>query len=538
MLVKELFGIISGRVRDFVFKHDAVRTIQCALKYANLEQTRSIANELKGGYKILAESRYGKFLAGKILVQGDKEVRNMIISEFYGHVRRLINHPEAAWILDDTYRGIATPRQKSIMLCEWYGPEYSIFKNNAQGAEVTSDLNAILSSSPEKRRPILQHLHHIINQLVQKKLTGFTMLHDAMLQYSLAVGVPSAENTTASEFLELLKSDLEDGGDLLKNLAFTPSGSRVVCRALATSNAKDRKLILRVYKDHIETVACDSNATQVLLTAYEVVDDTVMTARLVFPELLASKVADAEERHNAISAIAVHPSGRLPLLYPLASTNTGPAKSLLNPNSTTSALLNEVRSLCGATSKKDPTKRRTELVKALTEENKGAMLSTVAHRADRLMRNPFGCQFVVETILATDGSTFNKAPAMEAVASCASGDPSLEDHVCRVPAACRSLKSLVFGGQYDPETQQLIKPESRLQFADTFWQPVKNNFSGWAIGEGSFVVVALAETAEDEFRSDSARQSLMEALKRVKPEIVAAAEEGNKGAKLLMEKIE
>lgn len=53
-----------------MFKHDSVRVVQCALKYANVEQRRMIARELKGDYRSLAESRYAKFLIGKMLVEG------------------------------------------------------------------------------------------------------------------------------------------------------------------------------------------------------------------------------------------------------------------------------------------------------------------------------------------------------------------------------------------------------------------------------------------------------------------------------------
>lgn len=69
-LVAELFEIITGRVRDFVFKHDSVRVIQCALKYANKEQRRSIARELQADIRSLSESKYGKFLVGKMIVEG------------------------------------------------------------------------------------------------------------------------------------------------------------------------------------------------------------------------------------------------------------------------------------------------------------------------------------------------------------------------------------------------------------------------------------------------------------------------------------
>ena len=115
-LVTELFEIITGRVKEFVVKHDTGRVIQTALKYGNLEQRKMIAKELKGEYQGLAESRYAKFMIGKVLVHGDNETRDIVVPEFYGKVRRMIKHPEASWILDDVYRGAATPKQKARLL--------------------------------------------------------------------------------------------------------------------------------------------------------------------------------------------------------------------------------------------------------------------------------------------------------------------------------------------------------------------------------------------------------------------------------------
>ena len=69
-LVKELFDIITGRVKDFVFKHDSVRVIQTAIKYSTMEQRRMIARELKGEFKVLAEGKYSKFLIAKLVEKG------------------------------------------------------------------------------------------------------------------------------------------------------------------------------------------------------------------------------------------------------------------------------------------------------------------------------------------------------------------------------------------------------------------------------------------------------------------------------------
>lgn len=526
-----------------------MRPVQCAVKYANQEQRKEIAFELKGAFRELAESRYAKFLVAKLLVGGDEDLRELVVSEFAGHVRRTINHPEASWILDDTYRQIATQAQKASLLREWYGPEFALFGDRSaakatnkltpaekQEAAASADLSAVLAANPEKRKPIMDHLHSLINQLVQKKLTGFTMLHDAMLQYSLNTGGP--ETTESLEFLELLKSD--DDGDLLKNLAFTRSGARIVARALATAGAKDRKAMLKVYKDHIETLAFDANGFLVLVAAYEVVDDTVMLSKLIYPELLASKLANSEEgapaQHAAIVAAALHPTGRIPLLYPFAPANS-PAKSLLAPSSTPDAaqLIAELRTLRAATSKKDPEARRSELAQTLAKQNEHVLVATVAARAAELARSSFGCQFIVDVLLADggEGEGADKTSALAALAALAAGDPNDAEHIAQSPAAGSMLKTLVAGGRFDPATKSLVRVGPRLGFAEALWPAVKGQVLEWATGESSFVVVNLVD---DE--GWSGREELRKVLRAKRAQLEkAAGEGGNKGAKLLLERL-
>ncbi|KAL8814177.1 MAG: hypothetical protein Q9191_008566, partial [Dirinaria sp. TL-2023a] len=300
-----------------------------------------IARELKGEYRGLAESRYAKFLIGKLLVRGDEETRDLVLPELYGHVRGFIKHPEASWILDDIYRGVATPKQKSLLLREWYGAEFAIFKSK-DPSDISAKLTDILAAQPEKRQPVMHALHDLINLCIQKKTTGFTMLHDAMLQYYLNIQPGGSE---ATEFIELLKGDEE--GDLLKNLAFTESGARIVCLALAYGNAKDRKTILKTYKNTFQMLAYDANGYRVILTAYDVVDDTVLIAKSVISELLG-KDTSSEDSHENLLAMATHLKARKTLLYPFS----GKAKSLLSDDDR--ALLDEIHAIRATTSKKDP----------------------------------------------------------------------------------------------------------------------------------------------------------------------------------------
>ncbi|KAK6380766.1 Pumilio y domain member 6 [Exophiala oligosperma] len=521
-LVKELFDIISGRVKDFVFKHDAVRVIQCALKYATPAQRRQITQELKGHYRELAESKYAKFLIAKMVV-GDEESRDAVVTEFYGHVKRLVRHPEASWILDDIYRTIATKSQRSILLREWYGAEFVVFsKNNTtqqDGEEVTADLSEILKVHPEKRGPIMQHLKEMTNQLVQKKTTGFTILHDALLQYFLNVKPGSPEQT---EFLEMLRDDEE--GDCYKNLAFTRSGSRLVCLALAYGNSKDRRTILKFFKTHMKLLAGDVYGHTILLTAYEVIDDTVMTAKAIFLEILV-KDLDRDAREQELMSQIEHLNARIPLLYLMSPE---PPKWLIPKGTDTESIITEVRELRTGTSKKDPETRRVELLKAISQP----LLDLIASRGAFLAQSMLGCQFVTEVLF---GAVGDKQAALDAVADFAAGDEASEENkeIITMPAVGRMLKSLVQGGRFDKASNKVVPVDPPLKFGDLLFSKI-NASSGaealinWANGPNSFVVLAMLE-AEDFSHKDE----LLGVLKMH----ASSLDKENQGAKIISEKL-
>ncbi|KAI5288603.1 pumilio domain member 6 [Ascosphaera aggregata] len=498
-LVAELFEIVSGRVKDFVFKHDSVRVIQTALKYANPSQRKDIAVELRGEYRALAESRYAKFLIGKMLVHGDKEIRDMIVPEFYGHVRRLMRHPEASWIVDDIYRTVASKSQRATLLREWYGPEFVLFEKTNQTSESeTSELSEILAAHPEKRGPIMQYLHESINHLVQKKATGFTLLHDAMLQYFLNTKPGTSE---ASEFIELLKGDEE--GDLLKNLAFTTSGARLVCLAFAYASAKDRKLLLRVYKDIIKMLAGDLNGHLVLLSAFETIDDTKLTGKSIFPQLLNQ--SESEEVRNEELVYQVNDlTARIPILYLFSEDQP---KWLL-PDSD-HPIIDEIRGIRSETSKKDPELRRKELIRAAMP----TLLQFIASQAEKLVTTTTGSRFLTEVLLTpVDSEEEEKLRhrALETIAAVTmstavttdakEGEDVVPVPVMQTPFVGRMLKALVQGGRFDSQTRTVAKIQPPLKFAELLYDAIRQDIMKWATEVNPFVVVALVEAGEDEFK--------------------------------------
>ncbi|CAG8950679.1 hypothetical protein HYFRA_00002889 [Hymenoscyphus fraxineus] len=518
VLVAELFEIVTGRIKEFVLKHDSVRVVQTAIKYATPEQKRMIAKELAGTYRQLAESKYAKFLIGKLLVQGDDEIRDTIVPEFFGHVRRLIKHPEASWILDDIYRGVATKQQKAIILREWYGAEFALFQNDP-AQKVPSDLAEILNTDPGKRAPIMRSLLELINHLIQKKLTGFTLLHDAMLQYFINAKAGTEEVT---DFVELIKGDEE--GDLLKNLAFTRSGSRVVSLTLAYGTAKDRKQVLKTYKDTLQLMANDENGHIIILTAYEVIDDTVLTAKSIFPELLSK---DSQKQIENIVSFANDLNARTTLLYLFQ----GRSKALFPPSLAVDLeILKEVDTVRQATSKKDPEIRRAELAKALSPY----ILKAIKTAAGDLVATSFGSQFITEVLFGADG---DKSAALQAIAETAQGDPtwvappaegaeSTEEtppfvsHIANTPSGGKMLKSLVAGGRFDPKTKTIVPVVPALDFANILYPNIKDHIVEWATGSSSFVPLALLESSSF---SDAAE--LRETLKANKKKLEKASKE-------------
>ncbi|PHH90985.1 hypothetical protein CDD83_2055 [Cordyceps sp. RAO-2017] len=510
-LVKELFGIITGRCRDFVLKHDAVRAVQTAIKYSTPEQRKQIARELEGSYAQLAESRYAKFLIGKLLVHSDDEIRDLIIPNFYGKVRKLINHAEASWILDDVYRTVATKEQKAMLLREWYGPEFAL-REMTKDTKPTADLKQILAGEPSKRGPIMKSLFDMINSLVQKKMTGFTMLHDAMLQYFENTQVGTDEFT---ELTELVRGD--ESGDLLKNMAFTKSGSRLSCLLLAHGSSKDRKQLLKSYKDTFVLMSGDAYAHVVILTAFDVIDDTKLLSKAVFPELLGDK--EEEMAQNVVGAVNnAHARTTILYLFEGLSSSLFPASHGFDVET-----LKEMHEIRKSTSKKDEDVRRKELVAALAPH----LLSAIAAAPGELTATAFGCQFVTDVLLSEVG---DKTKALEAIAQSAAGDPQAEPaeedgasarpHTSRTAFGGRMLKSLIQGGKFDRAAGKVVQVQPPLRFANMVYPIIKDHVMDWATGPGSFVVVALMEAGDfDE------REALRKTLSKKRKQLEKAATE-------------
>ena len=186
----------------------------------------------------------------------------------------------------------------------------------------------------------------------------------------------------------------------------------------------------------MQLLANDAHGHRILLAAYETIDDTVLSAKVIFTGLLGR---DDSKRAENIVDLATRRPARTALLYLPAGRQRHP----LTP--ATVALLDEVDDARRSTSKKEPWLRREELLKALSP----SLLGTVVDHGQALGQSPLGCAFISDVLLGCVGE---KQPALEAVADLAGGDPTADGHLAHAPTAGRMLKALVLGGYYHAAT--------------------------------------------------------------------------------------
>lgn len=493
-LLDEAWAVSKDQIKELVLKHDASRVVQTMFKYSDKEKRLAITKALKGTYVELARSSYGKYLLVKLLHYGTKEVREDVLNELYGNFRKLMRHREGAYVIEDAYRDYATAAQKRQIVREFYGSEFAIFKDHAKDKSLAD----IIKENPEKRPFLMKNLRETISAAVQKGSIGFTIIHAAMLEY-----VKNLDPTTSEkdEFIDIITEQFAE-------MVHTSEGSQVACRVLAMATPKERKLLVRSLKDFVDKLAEDEYGNFVLITLFNTVDDTVSVHKAFanklkehMPELLAGKF------------------GRRPFIYLLLG---------FSPRYFTKSVLDSVAELDkikAGTSKKDDDVRREELKNKFSQ----IMLDGLVTYPKAVLNESFGSQAAAEVLLYAEG---DKTAALEAIANAFSGSPDNEEHLVQLPFSSRTLRTLIQEGHWNNKTKTVDTIKEPTGFKNIFFKAIKLNIARWASGEGSFVILSLLENLDDtkEIISLLKEKSVMKEIKK-------AADEGNKGSKLILEQL-
>ncbi|RPD65176.1 ARM repeat-containing protein [Lentinus tigrinus ALCF2SS1-7] len=477
--INALMDIIRGKVKDIVFKHDASRIVQTVVKYGGQKERNEIAEELKGKYRELAQSKYSKFLVTK-LIRFCPTYRAIILREFQGHVLKLLLHREASGVLSDAFELYANAYERSILLRDFYGKEASLFTVTAGSSEEQErskrGLKGLMEGlEGERRKRVLSALKDNLVTIYNNPDKGavvHTIVHRALWEYLSAI----AEIEDEAEAEKLRREMFETCQDVLAEMVHTRDGSRAVREFIAWGTAKDRKHIVKAIKPHIERICKDDEAQLVLFSALDIIDDTKLTAKSLVSDVVA-----------AASTLYTSSQGRRSLFYlvaPRTRRHFTPAQI---------ATLAETDAIRAKTSKKDDELRTSEIRKAASE----GLLNWVAQSGAEVSRDPGGSLVVCEIMLDADG---DKTSAMEALlnALCApypSSDP-VTPHPISLPHTSRIYKTLLQGGHFSHATKSIEQAPrfSAREFATRFVQVVgRDSTVAMAQGDGAFVVAALCE---------------------------------------------
>ncbi|KAG0317763.1 pumilio domain member 6 [Dissophora globulifera] len=454
--MKEMMVLITGKVKDIIFKHDMSRIIQSCLKHGNEAQRNTIAGELVGNYVVLSKSMYGRFIVTKILHYCQK-YRDGIMKEFHGSVRQLIKHKEASSVVEDAFSSYANATQKAALIQEFYGPEYRLFKS-----ENKKSLKEILEQDPSKKDKILKYLMETVTGCLEKGTIQFSIVHRALLEYF--------ENADAKGIQEMMEVMKEQAVEMLH----TKEGAQVAMQCLLYATPKDRKAMLKTMKPFVIKICKEEYGHMVMLRMFDVVDDTVLMSKAILAEII-----------KELEDIVKDKFGRRVILYLLV----GRSPKYISPQSI--ELLAKGDAIRASTSKKDAAIRSAELLGHISP----ALISLIVSKTQSLTSEPLACQVVFETMLHAAG---DRKPAMDALLDLAAADPagSTTGHPLSAMPTDRMYKMLVQSDYKAP----LAEPS--LHFAKALLAKI-SPFIGYHVLEGgssAFVVLALLEnpeTAED-----------------------------------------
>ena len=136
-------------------------------------------------------------------------------------------------------------------------------------------------------------------------------------------------------------------------------------------------------KTNADQLAAHESGHLVLLTLFDVVDDTVLVNKSIFAEL---------QQH--LFDLATNKFGRIPLLYPFVGRKN---RLLTPPDIKAIQAMDPIRE---ATSKKDPAVKQRELKTHMSP----SVLAGVAEHAVDLVQDSFGCSFITEVLLGATGT--------------------------------------------------------------------------------------------------------------------------------------
>ncbi|GFS01670.1 pumilio domain-containing protein KIAA0020 homolog [Elysia marginata] len=434
----------------------------------------------------LCKSKYAKFVVRKLISYGSKDLKGRVFQCFYGQIRKLIKHKEASEIIEYAYNEFATAPQRMAIHEEFYGPTFSLFKN-----QVYQSLDQIMTEQPEKRDMVVRSMKETLTPLIDKDLLSYSLVHKVFLDFFVY-----ADDKSKKEMIESLREHIP-------SFLHTRDGTRVAMHCIWAGSAKDRKTSIKSLKTHVAKACMEEQGHLLLLAIFDSVDDTVLVQKVILDELLKS-----------LDTLIVHATGKKVLLY------------LLNPrdpvhfNPNIQQVLQEGD--CNPTSKKDKAVRAKELRTYISPH----AIKYLEHHALEMMSDNALALVVKAIITYASGDV---SPAMRAIADlvakpCSTADGAI--NMVEHPASHIALKKIIANDKTRLEAGEGILFSSILLEALP-----KSTIKVWAASNrGCFILVSLLDVGCSTV-TENVKASLQPVMKSLRKMTF-------KGAEILLERLD
>ncbi|KAF7303694.1 PUM-HD domain-containing protein [Mycena indigotica] len=542
--IDDLMGVIRGHVKEIVFKHDASRIVQTAVKHGRQKERDEIALELKGSYLALVQSKYSKFLVSK-LIRLCTTHRPAILKEFQGHVLRLLLHREATSVLADAFELYANTYERALLVRDFYGKEATL-ATVTSGSEQDKELakkglaGLLENADNDRRRRILTSLKESLTSIFNNSDKGaitHAVVHRVLWEYiSVVTSLPDEAESTKHfrEIFELQMSRHAGRARAHKRRQQSRAGILGAGHSegqLAASHFQptlklwqDRKQIIKVLKPHVERMCLDDEAQTVLFTALDVIDDTKLLVKTLVPEIT-----------TPVNTLVETPQGRRAILYllvPRTRRHFIPAQI---------ASLAETDALRAQTSKKAVDVRQAEVRAGASE----ALLAWVKQKGGILLREPAASLVVAEIMLFTEGDKSGASQTLlRAVSATYPGADETTTHPIDLPHSSRLYKTLLQGGHFNRTANSVDRSSSwdcgafARDFVEIVGQDVCVAMCTTGGCNGTFVIAELcgALVTSDDDHSAETRKTVKRWFSGKVRKTIEAGDA--KGKKVLLDRID
>ncbi|KAJ1975471.1 Pumilio y domain member 6 [Dimargaris verticillata] len=260
--VNRLMDHLKGHIHEVCFRKDGSRILQTCLKYGSTEQRDLVVAELKGSFIAMTRQPYTRHLFSKMLMYCTSQ-RPTMIGELHGNIRKLIGHKEASQVVEEVFVVYSNVKQRTMLVQEFYGPEFALFKDNPQ------TLEDILTNSPDKREAVFRNLLENITDAINKSTINHNIMHQPVLEYATL-----ANDAEVQRLIDAIKEDVV-------HILHSKEGYKAAMLLFLRANAKDRKIILKTFKSFVKKICMEEYGHLVMIQIFDALDDTVFLGKII-----------------------------------------------------------------------------------------------------------------------------------------------------------------------------------------------------------------------------------------------------------------